>query len=115
MAKAATAVRPWSICARSTRARACVGADNELPDFTPLFLEFLSTLDPAEALPLLADPAHVFTVLAERLRKRNSLYEAVFRAMAAMAQVQPDAALLDGLAQRTRSRARRFRRAGRGL
>ncbi|MDR3407421.1 MAG: nitrate reductase molybdenum cofactor assembly chaperone [Methylovirgula sp.] len=71
-----------------------VGADNELPDFTPLFLEFLSTLDPVEALPLLADPAHVFTVLAERLRKRNSLYEAVFRAMAALAQVQPDAALL---------------------
>jgi nitrate reductase molybdenum cofactor assembly chaperone NarJ/NarW len=71
-----------------------VGADNELPDFTPLFLEFLSTLDPAEALPLLGEPAHVFTILAERLHKRHSLYEAVFRALAAMAQVQPDAALL---------------------
>jgi nitrate reductase delta subunit len=71
-----------------------IGAANELPDFTPLFLEFLSTLDPAEALPLLGQPAHVFTILAERLRKRCSLYEAVFRALAAMAQVQPDAALL---------------------
>ena len=66
-----------------------VGADNELPDFTPLFLEFLSTLDPAEALPLLADPAHVFTVLAERLHKRNSLYEAVFRAMARWRRSSP--------------------------
>jgi nitrate reductase delta subunit len=71
-----------------------VGAPNELPDFTPLFLEFLSTLEPAEALPLLGEPAHVFAALAERLRKRASLYEAVFRALAAMAQVQPDAALL---------------------
>jgi nitrate reductase delta subunit len=71
-----------------------IGAANELPDFTPLFLEFLSALDPAEALPLLGEPAHVFAALAERLRKRASLYEAVFRALAAMAQVQPDAALL---------------------
>jgi nitrate reductase delta subunit len=71
-----------------------VGADNELPDYTPLFLEFLSTLDPAEALPLLAEPAHVFTALAERLRKRGSSYEAVFRALVAMARVQPDEALL---------------------
>jgi nitrate reductase delta subunit len=71
-----------------------LGAANELPDFTPLFLEFLSTLDPSEAMPLLGEPAHVFAVLAERLHKRASPYEAVFRALAAMAQVQPDAALL---------------------
>jgi nitrate reductase molybdenum cofactor assembly chaperone NarJ/NarW len=73
------------------------GVDNELPDFTPLFLEFLSTLDPAEALPLLGEPAHVFTALAERLHKRQTPYEAVFRALAALAQVQPDAALLAAL------------------
>ncbi len=70
------------------------GVENELPDFTPLFLEFLSTLDPAEALPLLGEPAHVFTALAERLHKRQSPYEAVFRALTAVAKVQPDEALL---------------------
>ncbi|WP_374547104.1 nitrate reductase molybdenum cofactor assembly chaperone [Rhodoblastus sp.] len=75
-------------------AKGLTGVDNELPDFTPLFLEFLSTLDPAEALPLLAEPAHVFTVLAERLHKRQTPYEAVFRALAAMAKVEPDAELL---------------------
>lgn len=71
-----------------------IGADNELPDYTPLFLEFLSMLDPEEALPLLGEPVHVFTALAERLRKRGSNYEAVFRALVAMARVQPDEALL---------------------
>ncbi len=71
-----------------------VGAENELPDFTPLFLEFLSTLDPAEALPLLGEPAHVFMALAERLHKRKSPYEAVFRALTAIAKAQPDESLL---------------------
>jgi nitrate reductase molybdenum cofactor assembly chaperone NarJ/NarW len=75
-------------------AKGLVGAGNELPDFTPLFLEFLSTLDPAEALPFLSEPAHVFTALAERLHKRKSPYEAVFRALTAIAKVQPDETLL---------------------
>ncbi len=75
-------------------ANGLVGAENELPDFTPLFLEFLSTLDPTQALPLLGEPAHVFTALAERLHKRKSPYEAVFRALTAIAKVQPDEALL---------------------
>ncbi len=75
------------------------GASAELPDFTPLFLEFLSTLEPAEALALLTEPVHVFVALAERLRKRGSLYEAAFRALVAMAQAQPDAALLALLRQ----------------
>ncbi len=75
-------------------AKGLVGAENELPDFTPLFLEFLSTLDPAEALPLLGEPAHVFTAMAERLHKRKSPYEAAFRALTAIARVQPDEAIL---------------------
>jgi len=77
--------------------RGLVETHNELPDYTPLFLEFLSTLDPAEALPLLGEPAHVFTALAERLRKRKSPYEAVFSALVAMAKIEPDAALLAAL------------------
>lgn len=78
-------------------AKGLTGVANELPDFTPLFLEFLSTLEPAEALALLGEPAHVFTALADRLRKRESPYEAVFRALVALAQAQPDATLLAAL------------------
>lgn len=61
----------------------------ELPDFLPLFLEFLSTRPRAEAVELLGQPAHIVAALAERLRKRQSSYEVVFRALAALAAAQP--------------------------
>ena len=61
----------------------------ELPDFLPLFLEFLSTQLRAEACALLAQPAHVLAALAERLKKRGSSYEAVFRALVVLADLQP--------------------------
>ena len=96
MARAAIAARPWSICSSSTR-KGLPPTAAELPDFLPLFLEFLSTLEPAEALELLGQPAHVFAALAERLRKRGSLYEAS-SALWSMAKAQLDAALLAVLA-----------------
>ena len=61
----------------------------ELPDFLPLFLEFASTLPAKEAHDTLAQPAHIFTALAERLRKRRSEYEGVFRALLALAATKP--------------------------
>ncbi len=62
---------------------------SELPDFVPLFLEFLSTRPRVEACELLAQPAHILSAFAERLRKRRSAYEAVFRALVALASMQP--------------------------
>jgi nitrate reductase molybdenum cofactor assembly chaperone NarJ/NarW len=61
----------------------------ELPDFLPLFLEFLSTRPLAEACELLGQPAHILAALAERLRKRRSAYEAVFRALVALPSAKP--------------------------
>lgn len=61
----------------------------ELPDFIPLFLEFLATQPENEARSLLAQPAHIFAALAERLAKRHSPYEAVFRALVALAASAP--------------------------
>jgi nitrate reductase molybdenum cofactor assembly chaperone NarJ/NarW len=61
----------------------------ELPDFLPLFLEYASTLPAAAARDTLAQPAHIFAALAERLRKRRSAYEAVFRALVALSAVKP--------------------------
>lgn len=63
----------------------------ELPDFLPLFLEFASTRTPADAIELIGQPTHVFTALAERLRKRKSPYHAIFSALVALGKVQPDA------------------------
>jgi len=70
-------------------ARGLAAVKNELPDFIPLFLEFLATLPQAEACEMLAQPAHILAALAERLRKRGSPYEAVFRALLALSSVKP--------------------------
>lgn len=59
----------------------------ELPDFLPLFLEFISLLPRHEAQALLAEPAGILHALAERLALRKSTYAAVFQALAALANV----------------------------
>ena len=58
---------------------------SELPDFLPLFLEFLSLLPGHEAQALLAEPAGILQTLAERLVTRKSAYAAVFAALATLA------------------------------
>lgn len=59
-------------------------AANELPDYLPLFLEYLSTLPIEEARPLLANAQHIISTIEERLAGRNSAYAAVFSAIGAM-------------------------------
>jgi nitrate reductase molybdenum cofactor assembly chaperone NarJ/NarW len=66
-------------------------APGELPDFLPLFLEYCATRPLSEARELLGRPAHVLAALAERLRKRGSSYEAVFRCLTSLAAVGPSA------------------------
>ncbi|HEY5623801.1 MAG TPA: nitrate reductase molybdenum cofactor assembly chaperone [Gammaproteobacteria bacterium] len=56
----------------------------ELPDYLPLFLEFLSTLPLEQALDLLGEPAHVLAALGERLRKRDSNYAVAFELLGAL-------------------------------
>ncbi|MBN8994965.1 MAG: nitrate reductase molybdenum cofactor assembly chaperone [Rhizobiales bacterium] len=54
---------------------------SELPDYLPLFLEYLSTRPLAEARGVLADALHIVTALEERLAARGSSYAAVFAAI----------------------------------
>ena len=61
----------------------------ELPDFLPLFLEYLATQPLKEACATLSQPAHIFAALAERLRKRRSPYEAVFRMLVVLSTAKP--------------------------
>jgi len=60
-------------------------AASELPDYLPMFLEYLSTRPLEEARDLLGQTAHILDALAERLGKRGSAYAAVFRALTALA------------------------------
>lgn len=70
---------------------------SELPDYLPLFLEFLSTRPAPEARALLAEPVSVIATLKERLAKRKSPYAAVFRLLEVIANRMPEPAELDEL------------------
>jgi nitrate reductase delta subunit len=65
-------------------------ASNELPDFLPLFLEFASCRPAGEAQKLLAEPAHIYAALQERLEERGSAYAGVFHALIAAVNARPD-------------------------
>jgi nitrate reductase delta subunit len=64
----------------------------ELPDYLPLFLEFLATLPLAEARGHLDEILHIVGAIKERLRKRRSAYVAVFRAIEIVARGKAEAA-----------------------
>ena len=72
----------------------------ELPDFVPVFLEYAAHLPPREAQALLAQPAHVFAALAERLDERGAPYAGIFHALVALSGVKPDATAAAELKER---------------
>ncbi|MDE2363994.1 MAG: nitrate reductase molybdenum cofactor assembly chaperone [Hyphomicrobiales bacterium] len=78
-------------------ARGLAVETRELPDYLPLFLEYLSLLPLDEARAMLGETAHVLAALAERLGKRRSAYEALFRTLLSIAAANPDAEALDAL------------------
>jgi len=74
---------------------------SELPDFVPVFLEYLSCLPPREARDMLGQPAHVFAALAERLDRRGPAYAGVFHCLVALSGVRPDAESLASIDENT--------------
>ncbi len=73
-----------------------IGA-SELPDFLPLFLEYLSTRPAEEARLLLAEPLSVIAAIKERLEKRKTPYLAVFRILESIAGREPSQTELNDL------------------
>ncbi|MEW5967213.1 MAG: nitrate reductase molybdenum cofactor assembly chaperone [Pseudomonadota bacterium] len=59
----------------------------ELPDFVPLFLEFLSLLPPEEALELLGDAVHVLAAVGRKLDANGSPYASAFQLLEALSPV----------------------------
>jgi nitrate reductase delta subunit len=57
---------------------------NELPDFLPVVLEFLSQRPLAEAVDMLGDCAHIVRAIGEALQEHGSRYAAVLAAALAM-------------------------------
>jgi len=54
---------------------------DDLPDFVPLFLEFLSQLEEEEAAPVLGDAVHVLAHIGRGLAQNGSPYACVFDAL----------------------------------
>ncbi len=59
----------------------------ELPDYVPLFLEFLSLVPEDEACSLLGDAVHVLAAIGRKLDANGSLYAPVFQVLEAMSPV----------------------------
>ena len=76
------------------RAHGLDPGDSELPDFLPLFLEFLSVRPAVEARAMLGQAVWVAALLRARLEQRDSPYAAVFRALEALAPQRADEAAI---------------------
>jgi nitrate reductase delta subunit len=61
----------------------------ELPDFLPLFLEFLSTRQAREASRHLSEVADIVALIARRLRRRGAPHAALLEAVATLAEAAP--------------------------
>ena len=63
---------------------------DELPDYVPLFLEFLSECTPSEAQTLLGEAVHVLAHIGHKLKVNESLYASVFEVLVARSPVVPE-------------------------
>lgn len=63
---------------------------DEMPDYLPLFAEYVSGLTSEEASENLGSIVNILSSIAERLKNRESFYAAVFDALIETASRQPD-------------------------
>lgn len=61
----------------------------ELPDYLPVILEYLSYRSPAEAREMLSDCAHIISAITRSLLARRSKYASALQALLAFAGEQP--------------------------
>lgn len=67
----------------------------ELPDYLPLFLEYLSYCEFKEASDMLGDAIHVISMIGKKLDKRGAPYATVFSAIEVLSAVKPDRAKVE--------------------
>lgn len=77
----------------------------ELPDYLPLYLEYLATRDELTAREGLADVAHLLALLAARLAERQSPYSACFTALLQIAG-EPPVQAVEALREQVASESR---------
>lgn len=70
---------------------------SDLPDYLPVFLEFLSVVPDQEAASLIGEAAHVLEAIAQRLKERKNPYRAIFGALLAVSDQPADQAAVERL------------------
>ena len=55
--------------------------NGELPDYLPVFLEYLSLLDQQKAAEMLAEPVHIIAAIQQRLEEKDQPYKYIFEAL----------------------------------
>lgn len=63
---------------------------NELPDYLPVFLEFLSTQKTQKAAELLSEPIQIIDRVKEALSEKQNPYSQIFSAIISLSAKQPD-------------------------
>jgi len=69
--------------------------NNELPDYLPLFMEYLSLCPLPEARDLLGEAIDIIATIGSRLEKQNSAYAPIFAAIEALSAVKVDSARVE--------------------
>ncbi len=75
----------------------CAVETTELPDYIPLFLEYLAHQRFTEAQELLGQTAHIFEALRLRLKKKGSIYANAFAVVAEISKATPSRELLSNI------------------
>jgi len=61
----------------------------ELPDYLPLFLEFLAVCDPSKAQEFLGEAIDVINHIGQKLQQNNSTYAGIFKVLVRLSPVEP--------------------------
>ncbi len=70
---------------------------NELPDYLPAFLEFLSGRSVEVAAKLLADPIHIIARIHKALEDKKNMYRNILSAVISLSEKQPDATITNAI------------------
>lgn len=76
--------------AQHYRSRGMQLSSPELPDYLPVFLEFLSSLPPAEAAETLSGAVNVISLIHSRLNGKKNIYRHLSGAVISLSATAPD-------------------------
>lgn len=69
----------------------------ELPDYLPVFLEFLSTHQVLQAAELLSEPIHIIDRIYKALAEKKNAYSYVFSAIISLSAQEPQSKVTEGI------------------